>query len=312
MPGHPEIETALVELYRTVGDRRLLDLAADLVSRRGHGSLSWHDFGPSYFQDDVPFEQATSVRGHAVRALYLLGGATDLYTETGRPELLTSVPAQWLDMTSKKTYVAGGVGSRHQDEAFGDPFELPPDRAYCETCAAIASIMWNWRLVLLTGEARYADLMERTLWLSREWSVGDEYVIEFAMRPRLVRAAEEVDGARGCVAFERGPLVYCLEGLDVPGGGGLQGVSVNTGVAPRQEAGVDVAGESTVALGLSGAVRTTVTAAWPYRHDNPRDDVRPGTPTVAPVELRAIPYYAWANRGPTDMRVWLPELGQRP
>ena len=91
-------------------------------------------------------------------------GATDLYTEAGRPQLLTPILAQWRDMVSTKTYLTGGVGSRHTGEAFGDAYELPPDRAYCETCAAIASIMWNWRLLLLTGEARYAELMERTLY----------------------------------------------------------------------------------------------------------------------------------------------------
>ena len=161
--GHPEVETALVELYRTGKDRRYLELAGDLLGRRGHNSLSWRGFGPSYFQDDVPFDQARSVRGHAVRCLYLLAGAADIYTETGRKELLASSLSQWADMTSAKTYLTGGVGSRHKDEAFGDPFELPPDRAYCETCAAIASIMWNWRLLLVTGEARFAELMERTL-----------------------------------------------------------------------------------------------------------------------------------------------------
>ena len=105
-----------------------------------------------------------TIRGHAVRALYLLAGATDVYTETGREELLAPIHAQWRDMVSSKTYLTGGIGSRHVDEAFGDSYELPPDRGYCETCAAIASIMWNWRLLLLTGESAYAELMERTLY----------------------------------------------------------------------------------------------------------------------------------------------------
>ena len=105
-----------------------------------------------------------TIRGHAVRALYLLAGATDVYTETGREELLTPIHAQWRDMVSSKTYLTGGIGSRHVDEAFGDAYELPPDRGYCETCAAIASIMWNWRLLLLTGDSVHAELMERTLY----------------------------------------------------------------------------------------------------------------------------------------------------
>jgi hypothetical protein len=143
--------------------------------------------------------------------------------------------------------------------------------------------------------------------LSREWSVGDEFVIEFPMRSRLVRAANEVDGARGCVAFERGPLVYCLEGLEIPGGRGLRGVSVNTGVAPEEEANVEISGETVIALLLSGLSRTTPPVGWPYRYGDTKDDVIPrGKAAATALQLRAVPYYAWANRGTTDMRVWIP------
>ena len=185
--GHPEVETALVEFYRTGKDRRYLELSEDLLARRGHDTLRWRGFGPSYFQDDVPFEQARSVRGHAVRCLYLLAGATDIYTETGQPELLASTLAQWDDMVSAKTYLTGGVGSRHKDEAFGDAFELPPDRAYCETCAAIASIMWNWRLLLLTGEGRFADLLERTLYNGFLAGIGLDGTNFFYVNPLQAR-----------------------------------------------------------------------------------------------------------------------------
>ena len=164
VPGHPEIEMALVEMYRLKGSAPLLELAVELIGRRGRSSLSFGSFGPEYFQDDLEVAKAEGVRGHAVRALYLMSGAADAYMETGRKELLDSCLAQWADMVSAKTYLTGGVGSRHKDEAFGEPYELPPDRAYCETCAAIASIMWNWRMCLITGEARFAELMERTLY----------------------------------------------------------------------------------------------------------------------------------------------------
>ena len=99
-----------------------------------------------------------------MRALYLLAGATDLFAETGEKDLLRACLDQWDDAISAKTYITGGMGSRHEDESFGEAFELPSDRAYCETCAAIASIMWNWRLCLVTGQARFADLIERTLY----------------------------------------------------------------------------------------------------------------------------------------------------
>ena len=162
--GHPEIEVALVELYRQTGEGRYLRLADTLTSRRGFGMFAGGRFDLRYYQDDEPVREARAIVGHAVRALYLAAGATDLYTETGDDALLASMLRQWDDLASTKTYLTGGVGSRHYDEAFGDSYELPPDRAYCETCAAIASIMWNWRLLLVTGESRFADLLERTLY----------------------------------------------------------------------------------------------------------------------------------------------------
>ncbi|MBV9819322.1 MAG: glycoside hydrolase family 127 protein, partial [Solirubrobacterales bacterium] len=158
-PGHPEIETALVELYRLTGRRGHLDLAAYFIDHRGHRLLGHGHFGAGYFQDHVPVREAREVTGHAVRALYLAAGVTDLYLETGEDALMDVMMAQWNDMVAGKTYLTGGLGAHHEDEAFGDPYELPPDRCYGETCAAIASIMWNWRLLLATGEGRFADLL---------------------------------------------------------------------------------------------------------------------------------------------------------
>jgi DUF1680 family protein len=163
-PGHPEIEVALVELARLTGERRYLELAGFLVDTRGHETLQPARFGSAYFQDHVPVRDATEVTGHCVRALYLAAGVTDLHMETGEAALLDAMEAQWRDMAAGKTYLTGGLGAHHADEAFGDPYELPPDRCYGETCAAIASLMWNWRMLLLTGEARFADLFERTLY----------------------------------------------------------------------------------------------------------------------------------------------------
>src|SRR6516164_5866031 len=162
--GHPEVELALVELYRQTGENRYLKLADTLMSRRGFGMFAGGRFGLDYYQDTEPVRDARSIVGHAVRALYLAAGVTDIYTETGEEALLESMLRQWDDLTATKTYLTVGVGSRHYDEAIGDPYELPPDRAYCETCASIASIMWNWRMLLVTGESRFADLLERTLY----------------------------------------------------------------------------------------------------------------------------------------------------
>ena len=161
--GHPEIEMALVELARATGEQRYLELARLFIERRGMGTLGIHPFGQEYFQDDIPVRQATVLRGHAVRALYLASGALDVAAETGDAGLLAAVREQWANGVARRTYLTGGVGSHHQDEAFGDDFELPPDRAYAETCAGIASVMLSWRLLLATGEDKYADLIERTL-----------------------------------------------------------------------------------------------------------------------------------------------------
>lgn len=161
--GHPEIETALVELARATGEQRYLDQAALFVDRRGHGALADNEFGRAYYQDDIPVREATVLRGHAVRALYLAAGAVDVAVERGDDALLAAVVRQWEATVARRTYVTGGMGSHHRDESFGDDFVLPPDRAYAETCAGVASVMLSWRLLLATGEPRFADLAERTL-----------------------------------------------------------------------------------------------------------------------------------------------------
>jgi DUF1680 family protein len=162
--GHPEIEPALVELGRATGDHRYVRLAQLFVERRGRGLLGPIAFGPEYFQDDVPVREADVWRGHAVRAMYLAAGALDVAVETGDQELVAAVGRQWANTVARRTYLTGAMGSHHQDESFGADFELPPDREYGETCAAIASNMVSWRLLLETGESQYADLIERTLY----------------------------------------------------------------------------------------------------------------------------------------------------
>jgi DUF1680 family protein len=164
--GHEEIEMAIVELFRATGERRYLEQAEFFVDARGHGLLGepYGRFDPSYSQDHKPFREQDEVVGHAVRALYLYSGAADLHAETGEPDLLEALERLWRNMTTKRMYVSGGLGSRHEGEAFGEDYELPSGRAYAETCAAIASVMWNWRMLMISGDARYADLMEHTLY----------------------------------------------------------------------------------------------------------------------------------------------------
>ncbi|MFE2076147.1 glycoside hydrolase family 127 protein [Streptomyces misionensis] len=440
--GHPEVETALVELYRETGERRYLDLAGYFVDRFGHGLLG----GEAYCQDRVPLREATDVEGHAVRQLYLLAAATDLATETGDAELRAATERLWSAMTATKTYVTGGLGAHHDEEDFGDPFELPNERAYCETCASVASVQWSWRMALLTGEARYSDLIERTLYngfltgvsldgerwlyvnplqvrdghtdtggdqsarrtrwfrcaccppnvmrllaslehylasedagglqihqyvagrytapgltvrcetdypwqgvigltveeapgdrprvlslrvpqwcgefrvrygetvydqddapvddgwlrLERAWAPGDVIVLELGLEPRLTAADPRVDAVRGCVAIERGPLVYCLEQVDHPGG--LDDLVLDTTRALMVRHRPDLLGGVTTVVAAGHRRRIPDAGWWPYRSAQAADGPR----AAEPLELTAIPYYAWANRQDGSMRVWLP------
>ena len=138
-------------------------MAAYFLDEHGQGVLDVTPHNAAIYQEHVAVRAAATVEGHAVRALYLTAGVADLFMETGEQALLDALQRQWHDLTSHKLFVTGGVGSRHNGEAFGEPYELPSDICYCETCAQIASIMWNWRMLLITGEGRYADVMERTL-----------------------------------------------------------------------------------------------------------------------------------------------------
>ncbi|MET7481939.1 beta-L-arabinofuranosidase domain-containing protein [Streptomyces sp. NPDC005538] len=440
--GHPEVETALVELYRETGQREHLDLAGYFVDRHGHGLLD----NAAYCQDRVPVREATSVEGHAVRQLYLLAAVADLATETDDPELRSAAERLWQAMTTTKTHLTGGLGAHHDKEDFGDPYELPNERAYCETCAAIASVQWSWRMALLTGEARYSDLIERTLYngflagvsldgerwlyvnplqvrdghtdtggdqsarrtrwfrcaccppnvmrllsslehylssgdeqglqihqfttgrysygemsvraetdypwhgtialtveetpdrpwtlslripqwcrefrvrvgelaydqtdapvsdgwlrLERTWAPGDSVVLELALEPRLTAADPRVDAVRGCAAIERGPLVYCVEQVDVPGGGLDDLVLDPTRPLAVKHRPDLLGGVTTVVAAGHRRRRADDGSWWPYRAAEPT-----AASAGALVELTAIPYYAWANRQDGSMRVWLP------
>ena len=146
-PGHPEVEMALIEFYRETGMKRYLDMAG-------------------FFIDHVRGKEMREILGHAVRALYFCCGMTDYYIETGNQAYLDALESLWKSMTETKMYVTGAVGGRTYSESFGREFELPNENCYAETCAAIASAFWNWRMLAINGEARFADLMELTLYNS--------------------------------------------------------------------------------------------------------------------------------------------------
>ena len=191
--GHPVVETALVELYRLSGEPSYLELASRFVEQRGRGLVGSSGHGLSYLQDHLPVRAADTLVGHAVRALYLESGVVDLYLERGDGSLLEASRRRWRDMVATKTSLTGGLGARHATESFGDRWELPPDRSYNETCAAVASVHWSWRLLLATGESRYADLIERTLHNAFAVSTAADGGSFFYVNP-LQRRGDHLDG----------------------------------------------------------------------------------------------------------------------
>lgn len=443
--GHPEIEMALVELYRETGEQRYLDLAALLVDARGRSTLGPGHFGLHYCQDETPLRRTTQLRGHAVRALYLAAGATDVAVETGDRELLAVLENLWDDVVLTKSYVTGGVGSHHFHEAIGAPWELPPDRAYAETCASIGKIMWAHRMTLATGDVRFADEVERVLhngfaastaadrqhfwyrnplyqrellapppedglleeridigtrasWFdtaccppnvmrtiaafgslvatqrddtvvvdqlvsgtlttttpagplelrictdqpatggvdlhvvraapghrvlvrapawSREVTVdgvattaADGYLeldphrerqhLELGTTARVLHPSRRIDALAGTVAVVRGPVVYAVEGVDLPDPDDVHRLAIDPAVPPREldttdgVTGLPLLAVSAVTVDEVGA------AASPYAAQPPEVVVS------EPTEVVLRPYASWANRGPSTMRVWLP------
>ena len=160
--GHPEIELALVELYRTTGDQRHLELAGYILQGDDRIKVPRHAY--VYHFCGIPFTSRTHLEGHAVRAMYACCGATDYYMETGDQKYWKTLDVLWNDLVSSQMYVTGGVGARSDGEAFGDSYELPNFTAYGESCAAIGNMMWNWRMLAATGDAKYADVIERALY----------------------------------------------------------------------------------------------------------------------------------------------------
>lgn len=191
--GHPQIETALVELYRETGHEPYLRQAELFVERRGSGLFARAPFGPAYYADHAPLRDLDTVTGHAVRMVYLAAGATDVAIERGDTARIDHLLRLWEDMVRTKSYLTGGIGSRHSDEAFGDRYELPSERAYAETCAAIGTMQWGWRLFLATGNAAVLDHVERVLYNGFAAGVSLEGTRFFYDNP-LQRRPDHTDG----------------------------------------------------------------------------------------------------------------------
>jgi uncharacterized protein len=162
-PGHEEIEIGLVKLYRLTGEQKYLEQAEFFLESRGQKDKREQLYG-KYVQDHLPVLQQTEAVGHAVRAGYLYSGMADVAALTGNQEYVKVLDALWQDVVSSKMYLTGGIGSSRSGEAFGEAYDLPNLTAYNETCAAIANAMWNHRMFLLHGDAKYLDVLERILY----------------------------------------------------------------------------------------------------------------------------------------------------
>lgn len=166
--GHQEIELALVKLYRTTKDEKYLRLADWLLQQRGHGhgvGKIWDDWkSPQYCQDDLPVKDQREIRGHAVRAMYLYTGIADVAAVNNDPSYLPAMQSIWEDVVHRNMYITGGIGSSSHNEGFTVDYDLPNESAYCETCASVGMVFWNQRMNLLTGDAKFADVLERSLY----------------------------------------------------------------------------------------------------------------------------------------------------
>jgi hypothetical protein len=402
--------------------------------------------------------QVVEAAGHSVRQLYLASGVTDLFLETGEQALLDAMLRLSKDIVGTKLYITGGLGARFDGEAFGDPYELPADQCYCETCAAIASLMWNWRMLLASGEGRYADLMERALYnnimaspaldgrhyfyinplmlrearylrlstdlppsgvfipdqrpewhdcaccppnvmrlfssfshylatqdakgiqihhfasadlecdlpnglhiklnmltrypwqgkirlhvlesvgvpwglsirlpewsraptisingktitdvsqekgylvIERAWQSGDVIELDLDMEAMFIASNPRIDATRGCLAIQRGPLVYCLEDVDQE----IKGRLLDVEIDKKQPLSTRWAGDLLDGITVVDAVgRFIDPESWNGHLYQPAGSRTLAIPRSA--RLVAIPYYAWANRGIGAMRVWIPE-----
>jgi DUF1680 family protein len=447
-PGHQITEMGLIKLARATGDYRYVELARFMLDQRGPDGLqdgSGQQPKREYNQSHQPVLDQAEAVGHAVRAGYMYSGIADVAAVTGDPQYIETIDRIWKDVVTGKLYITGGIGARHEGEAFGVRYELPNRSAYCETCAAISNVFWNHRLFLLHGDSRYIDVLERSLYngvlsgvsldgmtffyenpldsdggygrspwfgcaccpsniarfipslpgyvyaqqgetlfvnlyvagtadikmesgqsvtltqetrypwdgavkltldldaprhltltlrvpgwargevvpsdlyrfadnvdeqqvtlringqpvpialdkgyvtLEREWSAGDVIQFYLPMPVRRVVAHELVEDDRDKVALERGPLVFCLEGVDNKDGH-VHNIVLPDDATLRAEFAPDLLGGVVVIKGQAL---------------NRRED-QAGRFVESEQEIVAVPYYAWAHRGAGEMIVWIP------
>ncbi|MBN2317037.1 MAG: glycoside hydrolase family 127 protein [Sedimentisphaerales bacterium] len=452
----PSHYMGVVELYRTVGDPRYLELAQGLIDIR-----DLVEEGTDHNQDRIPFRKQTQAVGHAVRANYLYAGVADVYAETGDESLLDALEDIWRDVAYRKMYVTGAAGALYDGvspdgskdhssvqlvhQAYGRAYQLPNVTAYNESCATIGFVLWNWRMLTITAQARYADLLELALYngvlatisldgtkffyknplrqvkgvpfelrwshqrepyiscfccppnivrtiaevagyayslsgegvwihlyggnvldthlpngspirlnqqtnypwegtiritveeapqsefslflripgwtenarikindelykaglkseqyfeIRRKWTEGDRIDLVFPMDIQLLEAHPLVEEARNQITIRRGPMIYCLESVDLPDNVGILNAAISSDAPFRHRYIKNLLGGVTV-LETKASVRDR--NDWGntlYRKINPQEP--------KDIDIRLVPYYAWANRGDGEMTVWIP------
>ncbi|MBI5705458.1 MAG: glycoside hydrolase family 127 protein [Armatimonadetes bacterium] len=434
-PGHPEIEQALFKLWRVTGQQRYFDLSAFFLNNRGirffadEKHIPKDRFDGTYWQDDVPLRDHKEIKGHAVRAAYLLSGAADYARYSGDQTLKPMLGKVWRNTAFKRMFVTGGIGPSGSNEGFTVDYDLPTHSAYQETCASVAMAMWNHRMGLLEADATYWDYVERSLYngflagvslegthfyytnplasrgghhrsewfgcaccppnvtrtiasigsymyakssdalyvnlfangsvstdlspgnrisakvvttypwggtillvptakgrtpglnvrvpswatgwqaqmngkrlqpkvrngyieLGRAWKNGDKFTITFPMSVQRVSANPNAKDVSGMFALQRGPLLYCLEGVDNPVDFDKIYMPLDAALAPKSE---PILGGVTV---LQGNARMAPESSW-------RGKLYQNLQAPKQVPIKAIPYYAWDNRKAGAMAVWL-------
>ncbi len=206
VPGHEEIELALVKLWRATGEERYLNLARFFVNQ--HGQSKHRELFGRYCQDHLPIQEQTEPVGHAVRFMYLFSAVADLAALDGNQGHIDAMERLWQNIVKKKMYITGGVGVQHHGEGFAREYYLPNYDAYCETCASIGMAFWNHRLALLHGEGRFADLVERVLYNGALAGVSLEGNKFFYVNPLASRGNHHRQSWYGCACCPTNVVRY--------------------------------------------------------------------------------------------------------
>ncbi len=287
-PGHQETELALIKLYRLTGDRRRLDLAAYFIDERGRQphyfteeALARGDDPASYWagtyeynQSHIPVREQTKMVGHAVRAMYMASAMADLAAELDDHALKSACEALWRDVTTAQMYVTAGLGPKETNEGFTEPYDLPNETAYAETCASVALAFWAHRMLHLDLDASYADVMERALYNGALSGLSRDGAHYFYSNPLESRGQHRRWAWHAC------PCCTMNVSRLVASAGGYFLSACEDGLAIHLYGGI----EATVAVG-DEKVSIRETSEYPWSGDI-RIAIDPETPAAFDLKLR--------------------------